>query len=146
MICWRWTLVLDGLLSQYAQVLLLLPFWLAGVQRQHMHKMMDWLKPAIAHDNEDIERDKHIFHREEVLDIMQKEIVEFLGHVLSGNVPQETMLEARKQLRIADEYEYLYLDNLQFSRCGGSCALPAPAGAEYCWVLCRSATNLKDQS
>ncbi len=70
-----------------------------------VHKMMEWLKSAIAHDSEDTERDKHIFHREEVLDIMQKEIVEFLGHVLSGNVPQETMLEARSQLRIADEYE-----------------------------------------
>ncbi len=70
-----------------------------------VHKMMEWLKSAIAHDDEDTERDKHIFHREEVLDIMQKEIVEFLGCVLSGNVPQETMMEARNQLRIADEYE-----------------------------------------
>jgi len=68
-------------------------------------KMMDWLKDAIADSGRDEERERKLFHREEVLDIMQREVVEFLSNLLSGSVPHEVMVEARKQLRMADEYE-----------------------------------------
>jgi len=68
-------------------------------------KMLDWTRETLANTDRDEEREKKLFHREEVLDIMQKEIVEFLSGVLSGNVPHDVMAEARKQLRIADEYE-----------------------------------------
>ena len=36
---------------------------------------------------------------------MQKEVTEFVGHILSGNVPVDVVERARMQLRIADEYE-----------------------------------------
>jgi phosphate:Na+ symporter len=68
-------------------------------------KMMGWLRQSICDEDDAEAREKKLFHRETVLDIMQKEIVEFLGCVLSGSVPHDVMEEARKQLRIADEYE-----------------------------------------
>ena len=68
-------------------------------------KMMSRLRPFIEKNEEDEAIEKKIFNREEILDIVQKEINEFLGHLLSGNVPQNVMDEGRKQLRIADEYE-----------------------------------------
>jgi phosphate:Na+ symporter len=68
-------------------------------------KMMVWLRDSICEEDGAEEREKKLFHRETVLDIMQKEIVEFLGSVLSGSVPHDVVEEARKQLRIADEYE-----------------------------------------
>ena len=46
-----------------------------------------------------------IFRREDVLDVIQKEVVEFLSSLLSGNVPHHVMDDGRKQLRMADEYE-----------------------------------------
>lgn len=68
-------------------------------------KMMGWLKSAFIEEERDEEREKKVFHREEVLDIMQKEIVEFLSELLTGSIPREVMEEARRHLRIADEYE-----------------------------------------
>ena len=49
--------------------------------------------------------EKQIFHREQVLDLIQKEIVEFISKLMKGTVPQNITDEARKQLRLADEYE-----------------------------------------
>lgn len=70
------------------------------------HKMLDWIKTLTQTSERQEGLERKVFHREEVLDIMQKEIVEFLGHVLSaGSVPHDVMAEARKQLRMADEYE-----------------------------------------
>ena len=69
------------------------------------NEMLQWLGECIAKEDRAGEKEKKIFHRETVLDIMQREIVEFLSSVLSGNVPHDVMVEARKQLRIADEYE-----------------------------------------
>ena len=70
-----------------------------------VEKMLDWVKLTLTDPNQDEERTRKLFHREEVLDIVQKEVVEFLGGVLSGNVPHDVMEEARRQLRISDEYE-----------------------------------------
>jgi phosphate:Na+ symporter len=68
-------------------------------------KMMTYLKEChtSTEPKEDIE--KKIFHREEVLDIMQKEIVQFLSDLLSGNVAHDVMKSGRMHLRMADEYE-----------------------------------------
>lgn len=68
-------------------------------------KMMNLLKEALLDPNESKERDNHIFHKEQILDVMQKEIAEFLGNILAGSVPHDIADEARQQLRIADEYE-----------------------------------------
>ncbi|HUT01557.1 MAG TPA: Na/Pi cotransporter family protein [Phycisphaerae bacterium] len=48
---------------------------------------------------------KKVFHREEVLDIMQKEMTVFLTELLSSSVTHEVADEARRMLRMADEYE-----------------------------------------
>jgi phosphate:Na+ symporter len=55
-----------------------------------------------------------VFHREEILDNVQKEIVVFLSQLVSGQVPHNVMDEARRQLRMADEYESLsdYITNI----------------------------------
>lgn len=55
-----------------------------------------------------------IFHREEILDNVQKEIFMFLSQMVSGQVPLDISLKAHKQMRIADEYESLsdYVTNV----------------------------------
>jgi phosphate:Na+ symporter len=70
-----------------------------------VEKMMARMRPIIETSEEDESVEKKIFNREEVLDVVQKEINEFLSHVLSGNVTQDVMETARSQLRMADEYE-----------------------------------------
>ena len=68
-------------------------------------KMMEWLRETIRDGKRDKQRERKILHREEILDDVQKEIVQFLGHLLSGNVPPTVSVQARVQLRLADEYE-----------------------------------------
>jgi phosphate:Na+ symporter len=72
-----------------------------------VQKMFDWLRTSLpkTSNNESIE--KQIFHREQVLDLIQKEVVEFISKLLKGTAPQNISDEARKQLRLADEYESL---------------------------------------
>ncbi len=72
---------------------------------ESVQEMCDWLGESIADKTRNDEREKMIFHREKVLDITQKEIVEFLSSLLAGTVPHEVVDEARWQLRVADEYE-----------------------------------------
>ncbi|MBN1675130.1 MAG: Na/Pi cotransporter family protein [Kiritimatiellae bacterium] len=68
-------------------------------------KMFGYLGDIMRSAQPDEAVERKVFHREEVLDVMQKEIVEFLSHLLSGSVPHDVMEEARHQLRMADEYE-----------------------------------------
>ncbi len=70
----------------------------------HVHKMMGWLRTVLVEKrNEELE--KKIFHREEILDTVQKEVVEFLSRLLAGELPRDVVLQAREHLRMADEYE-----------------------------------------
>ncbi len=46
-----------------------------------------------------------IFQTENDLDVVQKEIVEFLGTVITGNLSHEMIDENRRQIRMADEFE-----------------------------------------
>lgn len=71
----------------------------------HIRKMMTFLRELITSKDPDEEKTKELFHREEILDVVQKEIVEFLSQILSGNIPHDVVNASRKQLRIADEYE-----------------------------------------
>ncbi|MBL7017220.1 MAG: hypothetical protein ISR84_06660, partial [Kiritimatiellales bacterium] len=48
-----------------------------------------------------------IFHREEILDTVQKEIFLFLSRLVSGQVPHDVTHQANIQMRLADEYESL---------------------------------------
>ncbi len=68
-------------------------------------KMLVRLKDIISKKGRDEVSEGKIFRREDILDVCQKEIVEFLSNLLSGNVPHDVMDNGRKQLRIADEYE-----------------------------------------
>jgi len=70
-----------------------------------VEKMMEQLRPFIVESKDDEDTEKKIFHREEILDLVQKEINEFLSHLLAGTVTQDVMEEGRDQIRIADEYE-----------------------------------------
>lgn len=74
--------------------------------KDHVLKMQEWLRQLLVRDaDRDEELEKKVFHREEVLDVIQREITEFICRMLNGNVPHNVVLEARRQLQIADEYE-----------------------------------------
>jgi len=75
---------------------------------QSVEDMLDWLERHIDEApkgrSEWIEK---IRHREEILDHVQEEIVRFLGQLVSGQISHGIMDTARRQLRMADEYESL---------------------------------------
>jgi len=75
--------------------------------------MMDQLRTCL--DGEASQKTEgKIFHREEILDNVQKEIFLFLSNMVSGQVPHEVTTKAHMQMRIADEYESLsdYIANV----------------------------------
>lgn len=77
-------------------------------------KMMDWLKTLYAQDDRDRSLAERLHHRERILDSVHDELSVFITSLLSGNVPHAAAEEARRQLRMADEYESVsdYLANL----------------------------------
>ncbi|MBT3296118.1 MAG: Na/Pi cotransporter family protein [Verrucomicrobia bacterium] len=72
---------------------------------ESVEKMFNWLRTLLTATEPDEELERKLFHRENVLDVVQKEIMEFLAAMAQGNVPAEVAMESRKQLRMADEYE-----------------------------------------
>jgi len=72
---------------------------------EHVEKMLGMLREVVAQGKADPAKEKKLFHREEILDVVQKEIVEFLSSMLSGNISRDVIVEGRHQLRMADEYE-----------------------------------------
>jgi len=82
-------------------------------------KMMAWFITLFQQDERDENLADRLKHRERVLDSVQDEVVEFITNLLSRNVPHSVAEEARRQLRMADEYESVsdYIANLeQFDR------------------------------
>lgn len=78
------------------------------IMGSHNRQMLDKLRKIISDPDVDLEIIKKLFHREEILDSMQKEITVFLGDLLSaGNIPHSLAEEAQHQMRIADEFETL---------------------------------------
>ncbi len=77
-------------------------------------KMLGWLDQLREQDEPDTTLAHRLKHREQVLDSIQDEISEFVTKLLSGNVPHSVALEARRQIRIADEFESIsdYIVNL----------------------------------
>jgi phosphate:Na+ symporter len=77
-------------------------------------KMLDWLLEMREAESPDKALGNRLKHREQVLDTIQDEVVEFVTNLLSGNVPHSVAAEARCQLRMADEYESVsdYIANL----------------------------------
>ncbi len=68
-------------------------------------KMMRWLAELAPQEVPDQALVQKLFHREEVLDTVQDEVVAFLSDLLASNLPHEVIDEGRRQLRVADEYE-----------------------------------------
>jgi len=68
-------------------------------------KMMRMLRDIILTDQTDEKVQEKIFNRERVLDVVQKEISEYLEQMITGNLSHEIAEECRQQLRMADEYE-----------------------------------------
>ncbi|MGL1933823.1 MAG: Na/Pi cotransporter family protein [Fibrobacterales bacterium] len=68
-------------------------------------EMMDDLKKVLSNDsNKDILM-KKIFKDEDTLDVMQKEITEFLTEFLSTQIPHDVAEIAKEHLRMCDELE-----------------------------------------
>ncbi|MDH5542878.1 MAG: Na/Pi cotransporter family protein [Nitrospinota bacterium] len=68
-------------------------------------RMMTNLKDAIGGETLNEKSATKVFHKEEILDGLQNEVSVFLTELLSSGLPHEITIEARQQLRIADEYE-----------------------------------------
>jgi phosphate:Na+ symporter len=68
-------------------------------------KMLDWLSELREQDDPDKLMANRLKQREQILDSIQDEVSEFVTHLLSGNIPHSVAVEARQQMRIADEYE-----------------------------------------
>ncbi|MCF7848344.1 MAG: Na/Pi cotransporter family protein [Kiritimatiellales bacterium] len=81
---------------------------------ESVEKMAGWLGEILASDEHLDELEHKIFHYETILDNVQKEIVVFLSNMITGQVPHDVMEEARREMRMADEYESLgdYLMNV----------------------------------
>jgi phosphate:Na+ symporter len=77
-------------------------------------KMLDWLAELRDQDKPDKKLADRLKHREQVLDTVQDEVAHFVTNLLAGNVPLSVADEARRQLRMADEYESVsdYVANL----------------------------------
>lgn len=72
---------------------------------ESVEMMLEKLAVVLESGTPDEELEKKIFHREQILDNVQKEVMLFLGELISGQVPHDVMETARSQMRIADEYE-----------------------------------------
>lgn len=68
-------------------------------------KMMDWTKKLAFNGAMDERMIQKTFHREEVLDNIEREIVAFVTDILDANMPHGVAEEGREQLRIAHEFE-----------------------------------------
>ncbi len=81
---------------------------------ESVEKMAGWLGEVLASDEQLDELESKIFHYENIMDNVQKEIVVFLSEMMTGQIPHEVMEEARREMRMADEYESLsdYLVNV----------------------------------
>lgn len=82
-------------------------------------KMLQWLVELRDQDDPDKQLANRLKRREQVLDSIQDEVAVFITNLLSGNVPHALADEARRQLRMADEFESVsdYIANLdEFDR------------------------------
>ncbi|MEA1927733.1 MAG: Na/Pi cotransporter family protein [Candidatus Auribacterota bacterium] len=83
-----------------------------------VEKMMGLLGETLCTDKPDQNLERKIFKWEEILDNVQKEIAVFLGGLMTGNITHKVMIEAQKQIRLADEYESIsdYIVSMQKMR------------------------------
>ncbi len=67
--------------------------------------MMHMLKRILSNKEPDKQVAEQLFRQENDLDVIQKEIVEFIGDMMAGNITHEVMQDASSHLRMADELE-----------------------------------------
>ena len=67
--------------------------------------MMTQLRDVLSTRSTQQGLEERIFRREDVLDVSQKDINEFLSKLLAGSVSHEIMNEGKMQIRLADEFE-----------------------------------------
>jgi phosphate:Na+ symporter len=72
---------------------------------QMTRDMMRSFRQMLSNQEPDREIAKDIFRKETDLDVIQKEIVEFIGDMMTGNITHEIMHDASNHLRMADELE-----------------------------------------
>lgn len=77
-------------------------------------QMLNQLHEVFKMGNLDSEKIESIFQAEIDLDMIQKQIVEFIGKIMAGNITHETTKATREQVRIADEFESIsdYITNI----------------------------------
>jgi phosphate:Na+ symporter len=81
---------------------------------ESVEKMAEWLGEVLGSEEQLDKLENKIFHYETIMDNVQKEIVVFLSEMMTGQIPHDVMEEARREMRMADEYESLsdYLVNV----------------------------------
>lgn len=67
-------------------------------------ELLAGVRCVLMGESDDKQRE-HIFHREDVLDNVQREITEFLGKVMLKRLPSDVAERARRLLRLTDELE-----------------------------------------
>ena len=72
---------------------------------QHVRTMLDDLRTVIANKKEPRELIDKIFQREVIIDNVQVEVTRFLTNLLAIELSHHVAVEARAQLRLADEFE-----------------------------------------
>ncbi len=74
--------------------------------KQSTLELLDCARKVLTGETKDnADPEKHIVHREDILDNVQKEVTAFLGSILSKRVPTDVAERARRLLRITDELE-----------------------------------------
>ena len=69
-------------------------------------ELLDCARKVLSGATEDDEGpEKHIVHREDILDNVQREVTEFLGSMMSKRLPLDVSERARRLLRLTDELE-----------------------------------------
>lgn len=69
-------------------------------------EMLDCARKVIAGETDDDDGpEKHIIHRESILDNVQREVTEFLGSMMSKRLAVDLSERARRLLRLTDELE-----------------------------------------
>ena len=69
-------------------------------------ELLDCARKVLAGETaEDDGPEKHIVHREDILDNVQREVTEFLGSIMSKRLPRDVAERAQRLLRLTDELE-----------------------------------------
>ena len=69
-------------------------------------ELLDCARKVLSGETEEDDGpEKHIVHREDILDNVQKEVTEFLGSIMSKRLPREVAERAQRLLRLTDELE-----------------------------------------